>query len=483
MTRILIPRSDNVSAKIIEASDWEKYWGTIISDYVVCGFSLSAGSGLAVDVSAGTLRLKGLYVNNSTTCTVSSLTACATNYIYATICRDPTCEPQAWSFSQNTTGTAPTDSMVLGSATTDATSVTAVDNLLKNESSGLDGGDLVFGAGSDGTVTISTNTCLTQNKYYQNLTIDAGVTLTGTTSPLVVSVAGTLTVNGTLTMSCKGGSGGAVGGGTGGNAINLVQPPGGAGASNVGTGGAAGAPNNGGGGTATGNGAGGGGGGGGKFGPSRNGGAGQGGSSANTAGGAGGSTGSAFTDYESVLIFLSSPSNVVGAGGGGGANGAGGGSGGGSWSGSNPGGSGSGGQGGSGGGGGGTLVVAARKIIVGSCGVISSDGGIGGTGTSGNPGNPGGTCKAGGGGGGGGGGGSGGGGGNGGLLFLAYAKLTNNGTISVVAGTGGSGGGGGSGGSGGTGNNGQPGGAGGPGTAGGSGGVSGNAGIIRQFKV
>ena len=425
MTRILIPRSDNVSAKIIEASDWEKYWGTIISDYVVCGFSLSAGSGLAVDVSAGTLRLKGLYVNNSTTCTVSSLTACATNYIYATICRDPTCEPQAWSFSQNTTGTAPTDSMVLGSATTDATSVTAVDNLLKNESSGLDGGDLVFGAGSDGTVTISTNTCLTQNKYYQNLTIDAGVTLTGTTSPLVVSVAGTLTVNGTLTMSCKGGSGGAVGGGTGGNAINLVQPP----------------------------------------------------------GGAGGSTGSAFTDYESVLIFLSSPSNVVGAGGGGGANGAGGGSGGGSWSGSNPGGSGSGGQGGSGGGGGGTLVVAARKIIVGSCGVISSDGGIGGTGTSGNPGNPGGTCKAGGGGGGGGGGGSGGGGGNGGLLFLAYAKLTNNGTISVVAGTGGSGGGGGSGGSGGTGNNGQPGGAGGPGTAGGSGGVSGNAGIIRQFKV
>ncbi len=76
------------------------------------------------------------------------------------------------------------------------------------------------GDGSDGSVTISVDTDLgTANfKQYQDLTINAGVNLTGN-SPLVILVKGTLTLNGTIHQNGKGNAGGAGGGfgGVGGN--------------------------------------------------------------------------------------------------------------------------------------------------------------------------------------------------------------------------------------------------------------------------
>lgn len=61
------------------------------------------------------------------------------------------------------------------------------------------GGANFLGDGSDGDVTISSNTDLgTDNhKQYKNLTIDAGVTLSGD-SPFLVRCTGTLTLNGTI---------------------------------------------------------------------------------------------------------------------------------------------------------------------------------------------------------------------------------------------------------------------------------------------
>ena len=104
MTRVLIPRSDNTSAKIVEASDFEKYH-SFLNDHIISGFVVSAGSGLDVDVGTGTGRLQGLYVENTVTCNVSGLTACSTNYLYISIDRDPNCEPEGWSFVTNTTNT------------------------------------------------------------------------------------------------------------------------------------------------------------------------------------------------------------------------------------------------------------------------------------------------------------------------------------------------------------------------------------------
>ena len=131
MTRILIPRSDNTSAKTIEASDWEKYFNSpIMYDFVVCGLDISAQCPniLAVDVAAGNARVKGLHLNNSVSCAVTCLTACATNKIYMTVCRDPSCEPEAWTFG-STTGCIPIDSYQIATATTNCATVTAVCNV------------------------------------------------------------------------------------------------------------------------------------------------------------------------------------------------------------------------------------------------------------------------------------------------------------------------------------------------------------------
>lgn len=60
------------------------------------------------------------------------------------------------------------------------------------------GTDKIFGAGSDGTVTISTNTSLSRDMYYANLTVNSSITLF--TNGFKVFVSGTLTNNGTIGM-------------------------------------------------------------------------------------------------------------------------------------------------------------------------------------------------------------------------------------------------------------------------------------------
>ena len=262
MTRILIPRSDNTSAKTIEASDWEKYFNEPqFFDYVLCGLCISAQCPniLAVDVSSGNARLKGLHINNSTTCSVTCLTACTTNKIYAQICRDPSCEPQSWVLG-STTGCLPADSMLLGNAVTNSTTVTCANNTVKVNknlmgfvgtgaeinaltvtypgmlvfstctSNGFAaetyylrdstdtswsklGGDSLYGDGSDGCVTIACNTDLAcaNVKSYNNLTINACRTLE-MDSDALIHVTCTLTLNGTLSIIGKGGAAGAGGG-------------------------------------------------------------------------------------------------------------------------------------------------------------------------------------------------------------------------------------------------------------------------------
>lgn len=60
------------------------------------------------------------------------------------------------------------------------------------------GTDKVFGNGIDGTVTISTNTSLSRDMYYANLTVNSGITLF--TNGFKIFVSGTLTNNGTIGM-------------------------------------------------------------------------------------------------------------------------------------------------------------------------------------------------------------------------------------------------------------------------------------------
>lgn len=276
MTRILIPRSDNTSAKTIEASDWEKYFvNPTLYDFVICGLDISAQCPniLAVDVASGNARVKGLHLNNSTTCSVTCLTACATNKIYMTVCRDPSCEPEAWTLG-TTTGCIPADSYQIATATTNAITVTAVCNVAArttNNQFGFVGTGAELGAicpthvGMKALVTVSgcgygagqsytrnlsndtwdseinsfgdgadgsaTNPVLSGGdiKSYTDLDIDSNTTWGASgNGPIIVRVSGTFTIDSGITLTLEpeeeisgslpsGGIGGEGNGGTGGD--------------------------------------------------------------------------------------------------------------------------------------------------------------------------------------------------------------------------------------------------------------------------
>jgi microcystin-dependent protein len=128
MAFILFPRSDSVSPKVIEPSDFEQMFD-FLEDYVKSGFVVAAGSGLAVTVTSGYARLKGLVCHNDSTATVSSLTANNTNYLYLTLSRDGGSEALTFSITKNITGTTATDSMKIAKVICGASTVTSVSQL------------------------------------------------------------------------------------------------------------------------------------------------------------------------------------------------------------------------------------------------------------------------------------------------------------------------------------------------------------------
>lgn len=153
MSRILIPRSDSQSAKIIEPSDFEKYFSSdIVRDYRKSGFVITAGSGLSINIALGTARVKGLYVEATATENVASLTASSPNYIYITLARDSNSEAESWSFTKNTTGTTPTDSFPLGTVVCGGSTVTTVDQTAIVDSA------LVINTGEDSVIAKKSET-------------------------------------------------------------------------------------------------------------------------------------------------------------------------------------------------------------------------------------------------------------------------------------------------------------------------------------
>lgn len=259
---------------------------------------------------------------------------------------------------------------------------------------------------SDGDVTISSNTSLTRDMYYEDLTVTNSATLTTAGYRIF---AKTVTINAGAKINNSGGAGGNGTGGTGGTAGaaaaagtmpgGLAGKIGGAGSgSGAGAGGTAGTNS-----TYNMNSNAGAGGGAGGAGPSGAGGAGS-------SGGTNTSTINPprniisafylfdFTSTTAVQRYLVNSGSGSGGGGGFG----------------NPG---TGGGGGGSGGSGGCVFIAAETIT--NAGSIWAKGGDGGAGANG-------AQDAGGGGGGG--------GGNGGIVFLVYSSLTNNGSISAAGG-------------------------------------------------
>ena len=193
----------------------------------------------------------------------------------------------------------------------------------------------MFGDGADGNVTISTNTTLSSNKFYNNLTVNSNITLN--TSGYVVFVAGTLTLNGNISNSANGtipaANGTLKGGGAGAAPACGSGCTGNAGPGVIGQGGNGG-----------------------------NGGADSGGGQG---GGSGGTVTKIISGYN-VSSFSDMEANPVFGGTGGGSGGGGGG-----------------GVSGGGGGGGGVVIVLANIINISSTGNIMANGGVGGVPTGG----------------------------------------------------------------------------------------------------
>ena len=157
MARTLIPRSDSVSAKIIEPSDFENLFSAdIVQDYIKSGFTLSAGTGLNCNVSSGVIRFKGLYLQSDATEAVT-VSASTTNAIYVKLNRDGNGEAESWSFSISASG----DTFQIGNAITSGSAVTSTNTsnnpatkpgLLSNTELGPGtSGDVLYSNGSSWT--------------------------------------------------------------------------------------------------------------------------------------------------------------------------------------------------------------------------------------------------------------------------------------------------------------------------------------------
>lgn len=111
-----------VANAILSAQDLNDNWDLIEASlldqgtYVISGLVPSAGTGLAVNVTAGT-ALIGMRVTKAAGFTISGLSPSTTNHLY--LLRDGTA-------THNTSGTQPAESVKLGTATTDGSGVTAV---------------------------------------------------------------------------------------------------------------------------------------------------------------------------------------------------------------------------------------------------------------------------------------------------------------------------------------------------------------------
>ncbi len=99
-------------------------------NFVIEDFEVSAGTGLAVDVSAtstkGKALIDGWYAESDADFTGETVTASTTNYVFLTVGVDGSGNANGLSITINTTGTLPANSILLAEADTDGSSVTAV---------------------------------------------------------------------------------------------------------------------------------------------------------------------------------------------------------------------------------------------------------------------------------------------------------------------------------------------------------------------
>lgn len=197
--------------KLLE-NQWQKAIVAITeTNFVSTGCALPASSAnLNISVPACQALINGRLIDipGSTSITAS---ASATNHVFLKFARDGSSLATGAKFEVNTTGTAPADSVKIGTMVASGSAITST-----NQSSRTRGfprptkGPVAVGAGStrshEGSVTISANQNLSGIHYYTDFTLNSGVTITvpaGKRSLKIVAL-GTITINGTISAASAG---------------------------------------------------------------------------------------------------------------------------------------------------------------------------------------------------------------------------------------------------------------------------------------
>jgi hypothetical protein len=110
----------NVSSK-----DWERFFGKWFPNGVFEGLQVTAGSGLNVNISAGTGHINGYFIESDATET-RSVNASSTNRVWCRLTRDASNFVTGWNFHITTTATPPSDSFLLAEVVTSGSAVTSV---------------------------------------------------------------------------------------------------------------------------------------------------------------------------------------------------------------------------------------------------------------------------------------------------------------------------------------------------------------------
>jgi hypothetical protein len=109
----------------ISSKDWEKFFGKWFPNGVFDGLQVTAGSGLNINISAGTAHINGYFIESDSTET-RSVNASTTNYVWCKLIRNASNFVTGWDFQVTTSSTPPSDSFLLATVVTSSSAVTSV---------------------------------------------------------------------------------------------------------------------------------------------------------------------------------------------------------------------------------------------------------------------------------------------------------------------------------------------------------------------
>lgn len=193
MTKILFPKTDNVSPKIIAPSDWESYF-SFLKDYVETGLELTSKDATKLTLSIGKARLKGYVIINTEELEVTKTHGI---HAYLQLIRYLG-EGSDWQIVFDDKENLE-DSIYLGTVQLNEDG-TGFDVDSTGRVSDPFTGVAEHPEGIFGNVVVSEDQVL-ENGIYTGLTINEGVTCTSTSGILYLDVNGTFTLNGTINCS------------------------------------------------------------------------------------------------------------------------------------------------------------------------------------------------------------------------------------------------------------------------------------------